>query len=192
MLLGQSDVACLLKACQTASTSKKPAKRGPKPKQIGPSNHCRICGWWLYVYSAWQWSRSLKATENLFIETFLKMLENESWKRSWFYRFVTENQSSRVCSLCIKKVSSTYAEFSVIKTSFQKSEHDDDSFRFKRMSTSPCSSSWFRGKVMDAMAEAQAPLIASTWSYLMLLRNGNATNTTFFSFCLSFTTANNW
>ena len=25
-----------------------------------------------------------------------------------------------------------------------------------------CSSSWFRGKVMDAMVEAQAPLIAST------------------------------
>ena len=50
----------------------------------------------------------------------------------------TEDQSSRVCSLYSKKVRSTWAElFSVIKTSFQESEHDDDRFRFKRMSTLP-------------------------------------------------------
>ena len=50
----------------------------------------------------------------------------------------TEDQSSRVCSLYSKKVRSTWAElFSVIKISFQESEHDDDRFRFKRMSTSP-------------------------------------------------------
>ena len=58
-------VACLLKACQPASTSKKPAKRGPKPKQISPSNYCRICGCWLYVDSIWQRSRSLKVSSRV-------------------------------------------------------------------------------------------------------------------------------
>ena len=131
-------VACLLKACQPASTSKKPAKRGPKPKQIGPSNHCRICGWWLYVYSAWQWSRSLKATENLFIETLWRCYKTTVEKDLGFTVSPTEDQSSRVCSLYSKKVRSTWAElFSVIKISFQESVHDGDRFRFQRMSTSP-------------------------------------------------------
>ena len=54
---------------QTTSASKKPTKRGPKPKQIGPLDYCRIYGCWLYVDSTGQSSRSLKATGNLFVET---------------------------------------------------------------------------------------------------------------------------
>ena len=57
---------------QTASTPKKPARRGPKTKQIGPSDYCRILGCCLFVDSTGQSSRSrkaLKATENLFIES---------------------------------------------------------------------------------------------------------------------------
>ena len=48
--------------------------------------------------------------------------------------------ASRVCSPCSNKVRSTWAKFSFIKTSFQESEHNDDSFRFKRMSALPHSS----------------------------------------------------
>ena len=42
--------------------TEKPAKRGPKPEQIGPSDYCRIFGCCLYVDSTGQSSRSRKAT----------------------------------------------------------------------------------------------------------------------------------
>ena len=68
-----------------------------------------------------------------------------------------EDQSRRVCSPCSNKVRSTWAEFSIIKTNFQESKHDNDSFRFKRMSTSP------HGSVKgNAVAETPASLIAFT------------------------------
>ena len=53
----------------------------------------------------------------------------------------TEDQSSRVCSPCSNKVRSTWAEFCITKTSFQESEHDDDSFR-KNVHITSC----FRGR----------------------------------------------
>ena len=93
----------------------------------------------------------------------------------------TEDQSSRVCSPCSNKVRSTGAEFYIIKTSFQESENDDDRFR-----RNVHISSWFRGRQGNSMAEMSASLIAWTWS-LMILRNYDATNTTFVSFCLCFT-----
>ena len=131
---------------QTTSASKKPAKRGPKPKQIGPLDYCRIYGCWLYVDSTGQSSRSLKATGNLFVEGVtkqkLKMILVLPFRRQL-------DQSSRVCSPCNNKVRSTYAGFSFIKTSFQESEHYDDSFRFKLKECRHYVDQWFRGKVMQ-------------------------------------------
>ena len=138
-------------SCQTASASKKPAKRGPKPKQIGSLDYCRVYGCWLYVDSTGQSSRSLKATGNLFVKT--------SWR---CYKTKVKNdlalvlpfrkqldQSSRLCSPCNNKVRSTCAGFSFIKTSFQESEHYDDSFRFKLKECRHYVDQWFRGKVMQ-------------------------------------------
>ena len=59
------------------------------------------------------------------------------------------DQSSRVCSPCNNNVRSTYAGFSFIKTSFQESEHYDDSFRFKLKECRHYVDQWFRGKVMQ-------------------------------------------
>ena len=84
---------------------------------------------------------------------FLLRLCEGSLKRS----SQTEDQSHRVCSPCSNKVRSTQAEFSIIKTNFQESKHDDDSFQFKRMSASPYGS--VQG---NAMAETPASLIAFT------------------------------
>ena len=61
--------ACLLKAfldCFSPSTSKKPAKRGPKPKHIGTWDYCRTRGCFVYLNGTGQLSPSPKATENLF------------------------------------------------------------------------------------------------------------------------------
>ena len=120
--------ACLLKAfldCFSPSTSKKPAKRGPKPKQIDTWDYCRTRGCFVYLNGIGQLSPSPKATENLF-----------------FLYSQTEDQSSRVCSHCSNQssqVRSTRAGFSFINASFQESQHDDDSFRFlkTRISASP-------------------------------------------------------
>ena len=75
-----------------------------------------------------------------------------------------------------------------LKASFQESEHGDDSFRIlkNRMSLSPYSS--VDG---NAMTEMPASLIASTCS-LIVLHDGDATNSTFFSLRFIFTAANNW
>ena len=66
----------------------------------------------------------------------------------------TEDQLSRVCSPCSNKVRSTWAEFYIIKTSFQ-SEHDDDRFR-----RNVHISSWFRGRQGNSLAKMSASLIA--------------------------------
>ena len=44
-------------------------RRGPKSKQIGPSDYCRISWYCLYVDSTGQSSCFRKATANLFIES---------------------------------------------------------------------------------------------------------------------------
>ena len=76
-----------------------------------------------------------------------------------------------------------------LKAIFQESEHDGDSLRIlkKRMSASP----QLVLQHGNAMTEMPASLIASTCS-LIVLHNGDATNSTFFSLRLSFTAANNW
>ena len=58
---------------QNASTPKKPARRGPKSKQIDPSDYCRILGCCLFLDSTGQSSlsrKALKATENLLLRVF--------------------------------------------------------------------------------------------------------------------------
>ena len=126
----------------------------------------------------------------------IKAIENPYWGCSWqhykmkvgaqflkdldFTISQTEDQSSRVCSPCSNKVRSTRAEF-YIKTSFQESEHNDDSFRKNVHITSR-----FCGSQGNSIAVMSASLIASTWS-LIILHNYDATNITFFSFCLCFT-----
>ena len=117
-------------------------------------------------------------------------LADDFFKRSWFYRFANRRSVSRVCSACSNKVRSTWVEFYITKTSFQESEHDDDSFR-KNVHIS----SWFRCRQGNWMAEMPASLIASTWSLIIILHNYDATNTKIFSsragrsattsFCLS-------
>ena len=125
-------VTCLLKHVfldppKTASTPKKPANRGPKPKQIGTSDYCRTCGFFEYLNSTGQLSHSSKATENLFLREFVKA---DDLRDLDFTLSQTEDQSSRVCSHCSNQVRGTRAGFSSIKASFQESEHDDDRFRF--------------------------------------------------------------
>ena len=68
----------------------KPAKRSPKPKQIGTSDYCRTCGCFVYLNSTGQSIRSRKATENLFLRVFVSVLitkRKSRFKRPWFYRF---------------------------------------------------------------------------------------------------------
>ena len=113
---------------------KKPAKRVPRPKK---SAHLiiqgRICGCFVYSNSIGQSSRSRKATENLFWECSSRCNKT---KDLGFTVSQTEGQSSRVCSPCSTQVRSTRAGF-FIKASFQESEHDDDSFQFKKKTECP-------------------------------------------------------
>ena len=112
--------ACLLRPfldCFSASTPKKPAKRGPKPKQIGTLGYCRTCECFVYVNGTGQLSRSLKL-------------------QRIFCFSQTEDQSSRVCSHFSNQVGSTRAGFSFIKASFQEREHNDDTLASNRMSAS--------------------------------------------------------
>ena len=160
---------CLLRPfldCFSASTPKKPAKRGPKPKQIGTSGYCRTCGCFVYVNGTVQLTRSLKL-------------------QRIFCFSQTEDQSSRVCSHCSNQVGSTRAGFSFFKASFQEREHDDDTLRTE------CPHQLMVPLYGNAMTQTPASLIAWTWS-LIVLRNGDAT-TILRSFLrrLSFTAANN-
>ena len=113
--------ACLLRPsldCFSASTPKKPAKRGPKPKQIGTWDYCRTSRCFVYLNRTRQSSRSRKLTENLFLRVFVKVSQNESWrtiKRFCFTVSQTEDQSSRDCSHCTNQVRSTRAGFSFVK-----------------------------------------------------------------------------
>ena len=117
--------ACLLKPfldCFSVSTLKKPAKRGPKPKQIGT--------WaWLIVGHVGALYTSMVLC-NYPVPLKLQRI---------FFFSQTEDQSSRVCSHCSNQVRSTRAGSSFIKASFQESQHDDDSIRFLKtsISTSP-------------------------------------------------------
>ena len=121
-------VACLLKHVfldppWTASTPKKPAKRGPKPKQIGTSDYCRICGCFVYVNSTGQSFCSRKAKrESSFFESVCQGVTKrklaDGLRDLDFTVSQTEDQSSRVCSPCSNKVKSTRAGFSFIKASF--------------------------------------------------------------------------
>ena len=109
-------VACLLKHvflepsldCFSTSTPKKPAKRGPKPKQIGISDYCRTCGCFVYLNSTGHSSRSLKATENLF---FFRVFVKASQVDERFKRSQKEDQPIRFCSHCSNQVKSTRAVF---------------------------------------------------------------------------------
>ena len=113
--------SCLLRPsldCFSASMPKKPAKRGPKPKQIGTWDYCRTSGCFAYLNRTRQSSRSRKLTENLFFRVFVKVSQNERWrtiKRFGFTVSQTEDQSSRDCSHCSNQVRSTRAGFSFVK-----------------------------------------------------------------------------
>ena len=94
--------ACLLRpSLHRFSMLKKPAERGPKPKQIGTSDYCRTCGCFVYLNSTGQSSRYRKAAENLSLRVFVKVLQDESWQTILrdlgFTVSHTEDQSSRFC-----------------------------------------------------------------------------------------------
>ena len=151
--------ACLLRPsldCFSASTPKKPAKRGPKPKQIGTSDYCRTCGSFVYLNSSGQSFRSHKSRENLFLRVFVKVLITKrklahGLRDLGFTVSQTEDQSGRVCLHCSNQARSTRAGcfFFFIKASFQESEHDDDSFRILENRLNIRITSWFRGQVMQ-------------------------------------------
>ena len=124
-------VGCLLKhvfldTLQTSSTPKKRAKKGPKPKQIGTLDYCRICGCFVQVNSTGQSSRFCKATENLFFESVRQAVPQrklpDDLRDLGFTVSQIEDQSSSVCSPCSNQVRSTRAGFSFIEASFQESE----------------------------------------------------------------------
>ena len=123
-----------------------PAKRRPKPKQIGTSDYCRICGCFDTSVALANYTLSVKLQRIFFfcfLECPVKVLQNESWRTILrdlsFHVSQTEYQSCSVCSPCSNQVRSTRTGPSFIKASFQDSENDDDSFRFlkNRMSASP-------------------------------------------------------
>ena len=161
--------ACLLRPfldCFSASTPKMPAQRGPKPKQIGTSDYCRTCGYFVYVNGTWQLSRSLKL-------------------QGIFFFSQTEDHSSRICSHCSNQVGSTPAGFCFIKTSFQEREHEDDTLRTE------CPHQLMVPRYGNAMTQMPASVVAWTWS-LIILRNGDATTIPRSFLCrLNFTAANN-
>ena len=130
--------ACLLRPslhCFSASTPKTPAKRGPKPKQIGTSDYCRTCGCFVYLNSSGQSFRSHKSTENLFLRVFVKVLIT---KRKLVHGLeilvlpFRKQKISQVGFVCIAviRLEAPELDFFFIKASFQESAHDDDSFRF--------------------------------------------------------------
>ena len=162
--------ACLLRPslhCFSASTPKTPAKRGPKPKQIGTSDYCRTCGCFVYLNSSGQSFRSHKSRENLFLRVFVKVLITKrklvhGLRDLGFTVSQTEDQSSRVCLHCSNQARSTRAGFFFfIKASFQESAHDDDSFRFlKKQIEYP--HHLMVPRQGNAMTEMPASLITST------------------------------
>ena len=83
--------ACLLRPSLDCFYVKKGAKRSPKPKQIGTSDYCRICGCFVYVNSTGQSSHKANRADNFFLESCswrcYKTKVGGRFKRSWFYRF---------------------------------------------------------------------------------------------------------
>ena len=134
------EVVCLLKYvflepfldCFSASTPKKRAKRGPKPKQIGTSDYCRTCGCFVYLNSTGHSSLSLKATENLF---FLECSSRryklaDDFRDLGFTVSQTEDQASRFCSHCSNQVRSTRAVFFLFKPAVKKASMTVIAFGF--------------------------------------------------------------
>ena len=98
--------ACVLRPsldCFSAFTPKKPAKRGPKLKQIGTSDYCSTCGCFEYLNSILgNYPVPMKLQRESF-ESVRQVLQNESCGRYdlrdlSFTVSQTEDQSSRVCS----------------------------------------------------------------------------------------------
>ena len=170
-------------SCQTASTWKKLAKRGPKPKQMSPSDYCTICGCSSYVDSTEQSSCSRKATENLFIETlwrkFKKILVLPFCKRKISHvGFV---------SLAVIRLEAPGLNFLLLKPTFKKASMTMIAFGLKEC-PHHLMVLW---KVMQWL-KCQLLSLPLLDHILIILCNSDATNTTFFSLCLSFTAANYW
>ena len=152
--------ACLLRPsldCFSASTPKKPAKRGPKPKQIGTSDYCRTCGCFVYLNSSGQSFRSHKSRENLFLRVFVKVLITKrklahGLRDLGFTVSQTEDQSSRVCLHCSNQARSTRAGFFFIKASFQEKKKKPIEYPHHLMVP----------RQGNAMTEIPASLITST------------------------------
>ena len=151
--------ACLLRPsldCFSASTPKKPAKRGPKPKQIGTSDYCRTCGCFVYLNSSGQSFRSHKSRENLFLRVFVKVSITKrklahGLRDLGFTVSQTEDQSSRVCLHCSNQARSTRAGFFfLLKPAFKKAHTTMIAFGLKKKDRLNIRiTSWFRGKVMQ-------------------------------------------
>ena len=96
--------ACLLRPSLDCFYAEKAAKRGPKSKQIGTSDYCRICGCFVYVNSTVQSSRKANRSESLFFfeihvrQGVTKRKLADGLRDFGFTVLQTEDQSSRVCS----------------------------------------------------------------------------------------------
>ena len=122
--------ACLLRPfldCFSASTPKMPAQRGPKPKQIGTSDYCRTCGYFVYVNinGTWQLSRSLKL------------------QRIFFFRKQKIIQVGFV-RIAVIRLEAPPLDFVLLKPAFKK-----ESTRMISFEQNVRISSWFRGMVMQ-------------------------------------------
>ena len=129
----------------SSTTPVKPVKRGPKPKELGPSDFCRICACSFAIRLGNFGKTSYILKENIFIEP----VRNEIRRRRLAdvlqdlgFAVKDNRVSSRVCSLCATKVRNTCQGFLQIKANLGNvnvadtievsSEHGA---RFKRMST---------------------------------------------------------
>ena len=114
-------------SCWTASTSKKLAKRGPKPKQISASDYCRICGCSSCVDSTEQSSCSRKATKNLFIETLRR-----KFKKILVLPFRKRKISRvRFVHLAVIRLEVPGLNFLLLKPTFKKASTTVIAFRLK-------------------------------------------------------------
>ena len=140
-----------MSAQTTSLTPKKPAKKGRKPKESGPSDFCRICACSLAIRLPNGGKTSFISTENLFVEP----------KREGVTRIkladvlldlgitIIEDDlcSSRVCASCASKARSAASGVKFIKNCLARPTEGAESpsrqgdERFKRMSISPHASS---------------------------------------------------
>ena len=150
---------------------------------MSPSDYCTICGCSSYVDSTEQSSCSRKATENLFIETLWR-----KFKKILVLRFCKRKISHvGFVSLAVIRLEAPGLNFLLLKPTFKKASMTMIAFGLKEC-PHHLMVLW---KVMQWL-KCQLLSLPLLDHILIILCNSDATNTTFFSLCLSFTAANYW